>query len=277
MLGIFLSRNTGGNIPGASRTCSKIESVANRQLREMVVYLGGVDSLAAESRPHLLGMDALVINDGILGDVETVSIAGDSLEEGRAARTRWAEHGKHFSTVDHAFQIMENVDALLLGATNFPERRETLEVDITDAVLEGGRRAETECAKVPEGDAGRARRTALRSVRSEVVEALGPLARVEFGAVWVERTLDGQGKQGSGGSMGLGGESAGELVDLFVDALVVDGWAGTWARGPVLLSNGGHGLGGGRRLVWRGLSEWLRLYYVLSFALCVGNHGDGVN
>lgn len=170
----------------ASGTGCEVKRVANRQVREMVVNFGRVDGLTPVSRSHLLGPDALVVERGLVIDVEAVRVASYGAQQRRASRTRGAQHAEHFSSIDNAFQVTQYVDSLALVAKDLSDSAGTLEGDIGNRLLEVGLGSVSVHVEVLEGDARCPGSVAIGSGSPRAVVSLCPLPGAERFAVWVE-------------------------------------------------------------------------------------------
>lgn len=216
MLGIFASGNALGDVLGASGASCEVQGVSDRQVGEMLVNLGGVNGLTPEGGAHVLGLDALVVDSRVVTNVESVRVTGDRLQQGRAAGTGRTEDSKHLAAVNDTLEVVEDIDPLLFGSSEFLDQARRLKEDVADALLVVGGCAIAKDIEILEGNACCLWRISFRSIGADVVEGLGPLSCVEVWTAGVQGAFGGDWEERTGGGVGLRRVSASELQNLVV-------------------------------------------------------------
>lgn len=195
MLGILAARDTKRDDLGATSKCREVEGIANCHVREMGVDLCGVDGLASETTCHLARSNSLIVDKGFVVNVKAVGVASYRSHKSRAARARGAENGQHLAATNDTFEAAKDVNTLLLLTQNYLfEVGDALQDDVPHCLLIIGRGAKPVHAEVPEGDSGNSGLDALNTAVTELEKRLGPLPRIEFGALRIKE-LFGRGRE----------------------------------------------------------------------------------
>lgn len=177
----------------------KRQRLTNRQLRKVHVNLGGIDSITAMRRMHLLCRDPLIIEVRPLSNINPIRLTGKRLQKRRTPRPRRTQHNTHLPSTNQPIELGQDIDARLpsrLGEDTANHARER-EPDIRDILLEIGGRAIAEDVEVLEAEPDLAE--VLAAGGCELGDGFGPGAGVEGFAVGVEgRVWVGVGEDGGG-------------------------------------------------------------------------------
>lgn len=146
-----------------------------------------VDDLALELLFHLFLRGAVVVDDGLVAQLQAVQLAADGLEEGAASRARPAEDCQQLAAVEQAVEAVEDLLVLLFPGAKRLAEAEWLEEHRVHRLLELQRRTRPEHIEVSETDSHTAELVALFIEMGHKV--LHPLGDVEVGGFGIQRRL----------------------------------------------------------------------------------------
>jgi hypothetical protein len=110
-----------------------LESLTDRQVREMLVDFLVVYCLALELLPHLALQNTVVVYDRLIG-VQAMQFTGQGLQQSTAAASGSSKHNTKLARSDNTVEVMENL--LALGFAEVLASTERRHRDVADGLLE---------------------------------------------------------------------------------------------------------------------------------------------